>query len=200
MNLSTLTRTTVATLLFALMPTANFAFAAPRQASNELANVEVLIIRHAERDGILDRLTSAGDARAKAYVHYFENLNLDGRPIHLTHLFAEKSVRTRHTLDPLSHDDGLPLDTRFATPDYDKLADDLRTHSYGKEILICWHHSSIPKLITALGGDTQILLPKGKWPQGTYDWIIDLRFHPSGKLSASSQECVHEHLMPGDRQ
>jgi phosphohistidine phosphatase SixA len=168
---------------------------APKSA---LANVEVLIVRHAERAGDEDALTPAGLARAKAYASYFKSLSLDGRRIHLTHLFAEKSLRTRLTLEPLSKAMGFPLDTRFSTKESDQLANDLEHHSYGREILICWHHSKMPALITALGGNPDALLPGGKWPKSTYDWIIDLRFDAAGHLSPASEKCVHEHLMPGD--
>jgi phosphohistidine phosphatase SixA len=169
-----------------------------QQSPTDLANVEVLIVRHAERQGILDSLTRAGVARSRAYAIYFKNLRLDGRDIHLTHLIAEKSVRTRHTLEPLSKAIGLPLDTRFADDQYQALADDLRAHSYGQEILICWHHGKIPALIRSLGGDPDLLIPGGKWPKGTYDWLIDLRFDASGRLSAANEKLVHEQLMPGD--
>jgi phosphohistidine phosphatase SixA len=165
---------------------------------NDLANVEVLIVRHAERQGKEDKLTDAGLARAAAYAQYFKALTIEGRPVHLTHLFAEQSARTRGTLAPLSKSVGLPLDTRFVTKQYAALAEDLRSHSYGKEILICWHHKSIPKLIESLGGDPSVVIPGGKWPGKTYDWLIDLRFDAQGKLTPSRISCIHEHLMPGD--
>jgi hypothetical protein len=163
-----------------------------------LANVEVLIVRHAERQGEDDALTPAGDARAAAYATYFKTLKLHGQAIHLTHLFAEKSSRTRRTLEPLSKAIGLPLDTRFATKEAQALSNDLRTHKYGNEILICWHHSKMADLITALGGNPESVIPGGKWPKTTFDWIVDLQFDGAGKLAAESETLVHEHLMPGD--
>jgi len=166
--------------------------------SSALANVEVLIVRHAEREGEEDKLTPAGVKRANAYARYFKELTLDGRHVRLTHLFAEKSDRTRLTLTPLALAAGLGLDTRFSTKEYENLVVDLRTHVYGHEILVCWHHSKIPDLIRSLGGDPDLLIPGGKWPKGTYDWIVDLRFDAFGKLSPSGEALVHEHLMPGD--
>jgi len=179
------------------LPTAGSAGRA-QSGANDLANVEVLIVRHAERDGAFDKLTSAGVARSKAYASYFKDLSIDGRRVRLSHLFAEQSNRTRKTLVPLSAALGLPLDTRFSTKQYPALVEDLRAHSYGKEILICWHHKSISKLIAAFGGDPAVVIPGGKWPGGTYDWLIDLQFDASGNLSASQEHCIHEHLMPGD--
>jgi len=170
----------------------------PATPKTALANVEILVVRHAERPGDEDDLTPAGVARAAAYAKYFKSLILHGEKIHLTHLFAEKSVRTRRTLEPLSKTVDLPLDTRFSTKEYQALADDLRAHAYGKEILICWHHSKMADLITALGGMPDAVIPGGKWPKTTYDWIVDLRYDESGKLSAASEKFVHGHLMPGD--
>jgi hypothetical protein len=169
-----------------------------RTGDSDLANVEVLVVRHAERQGEEDKLTEAGLARANAYASYFAPLKLNGREIRLTHLFAEKSERTRRTLIPLSKSIGLALDTRFSNGEYQDLAQDLRQHRYGPEILICWHHGSIPRLIRALGGNPDLLIPGGKWPKGTYDWLIDLRFDASGNLSPTGESIVHERLMPGD--
>jgi len=171
---------------------------AVQSASNGLANAEVLIIRHAERPDLQDALTEKGHARAKAYADYFQHLTIDGRKIRLTHIIAEQSNRTRETVGPLSKASGLPLDTRFATKQQDAMVADLEAHSYGGEILICWHHHAIPKLIDAFGGNAEALIPKGKWPGSTYDWIIDLRFDAQGKLSTAGEKLVHEHLMPGD--
>jgi phosphohistidine phosphatase SixA len=169
-------------------------------SGSALANVEVLIVRHAERQGEEDKLTPAGLARASAYARYFKTLTLGGRHIRLAHLIAEKSERTRRTLEPLSKAIHLPLDTRFSNKQYQALADDLRAHPYGREILICWHHGKIPDLIRAFGGDPDLLIANGKWPKGTYDWIVDLRFDAAGKLSDAGETIVHEHLMPGDSQ
>jgi phosphohistidine phosphatase SixA len=167
--------------------------------SKGLANEEILIVRHAERDGAKDALTPDGVDRANAYAKYFKDLSIDGRTIHLTHVIAEKSQRTRLTMEPLSKAIGLPLDTRFATKEAAAMVDDLKHHSYGGEVLICWHHSKMPNLIRALGGNPNKLLPDGMWPDTTYDWIIDLRYDANGHLLATGQKCIHEHLMPGDR-
>jgi phosphohistidine phosphatase SixA len=172
--------------------------AARSGAQSSLANKEILIVRHGERPAAEDALTDRGKARAQAYVGYFEHLSIDGRPIHLTHLFAEKSRRTRETLEPLSKATGMELDTRFATKDDVALAADLQSHSYGNEVLICWHHHAISKLIKDLGGDPDAVIPGGKWPGSTYDWVIDLRFDGAGHLEKSGEKLIREHLMPGD--
>jgi hypothetical protein len=80
----------------------------------------------------------------------------------------------------------------------DDLVNDLKTHPYGDEILICWHHSKMPALIQAFGGDPDGLLPHGKWPKTRFDWIVDLRFDAAGKLLPANEKVIHEHLMPGD--
>ena len=166
------------------------------QESNALDNADVIIIRHAERPDLEDALTPAGKARAKAYAGYFQNLTINGQLVHFTHLVAEKSKRTRETLEPLSRAMATPLDTRFATKEDAPLAADLTQHGHGRTILICWHHHNIPLLIKALGGDPDKFLPGGKWPDSVYDWMVDMHYDGSGHLQ--SETLIHEHLMPND--
>ena len=162
------------------------------QNHSTLANVEVFIVRHAERQGEEDKLTPAGLARADAYARYFRPLKLGERHVVLTHLIAEKSDRTRRTLEPLAKAMAMALDTRFSNKQVQELAEDLRTHAYGREILICWHHGKIPALIRALGGDSDSLIPGGKWPKSSLLRLIELMAVPccSEELSPACQHSL----------
>src|SRR5665213_3932729 len=87
-----------------------------------LRDAVVLIIRHAEKPESGYELSPAGHERAAAYVKYFKNFTIDGKPLHLDRLIAAAdsmgSHRPRLTLEPLSQALGLPIDTRFKDKDF----------------------------------------------------------------------------------
>lgn len=178
-----------AALLLASLPIPSHA------PADNLANNVVLIIRHAEKPTTGTALTPAGQARAQAYTHYFEPFREDGLTIPVDALYAGadsgSSIRPRLTLEPLSHTTGLPLDTTVSTKSPDQLVTLLHTQPHGTHPLIAWRHGQIPALLTAFGA-SPALLPNGKWPDDTYDWVIVLRFDATGKLQ--SQHLVKERL------
>lgn len=165
-----------------------------------LKDTVVLVIRHAEKPETGDTLTSAGEARAKAYVGYFKGYAVDSKPVTIDYLFAaadsKGSKRPRLTLTPLSKATGLAIDQRFTDKQFQELSDELRAKSHGATILICWHHGQIPMLLQALGANPKQLLPGGKWPNDTYSWVMQLRYDDKGQLAEA--KCVKENLMPND--
>ena len=174
---------------------------APPQAP-PLANVDILIIRHAEKPDAGKELSPAGVARANAYVRYFKSLKINGKAAHLDHIFAtaesKNSDRERLTVEPLAKSLGLVVDDRYKNKAYGALADDIRTHRYGHELLIVWHHGNIPALVSALQGDAPKLFPSGKWASDHFDWIVELHYDGLGRVQPNRTKLVHEHLMPGD--
>ena len=131
---------------------------------------------------------------------YFKNFTLDSKPIHFDYLFAAKdsheSKRPKLTIKPLSKALGLGINTDFKEQDYASLADELRSGPYSnKNILVCWHHGKIPKLLAAFGADPQKLLPNGKWPEDVFGWVVLLEYNQKGNLKAKVKD---ENLMPGD--
>jgi broad specificity phosphatase PhoE len=165
-----------------------------------LADTVVLVIRHAEKPPSGDSLTPAGEARAKAYVHYFQNYTIDAKPETVDYLFAaadsKGSKRPRLTLTPLSQATGLAVDQRFTDKQFQKLADELQAKRHGKLIVICWHHGEIPGLLRALGAMPEEVLPKGKWPDEVFGWVIQLRYDEKGQLIETRH--IKENLMPDD--
>lgn len=162
----------------------------------------VLIVRHAEKPASGDMLSPAGEARAQAYVAYFKNFTVDGKAMAPEHLFAcadsKASHRPRLTLEPLSKALGLKIDDRFTDKQSDALARELGSKERRGCILISWHHSYIPDLLKALGADAAELLPKGKWPDPVFGWVIQLRFDHEGRLIPSEARRINEGLMPDD--
>jgi hypothetical protein len=178
-----------------------YALARHDHAGNGLADTTVMIIRHAEKPDDGTGLTPAGEARAKAYIGYFEHFTLHGQSITPDALYAaadsKSSMRPRLTITPLSHALGLPIDDRFADKQTREIADALRGESHGNHVLICWHHGEIPKLIQDLGGDSAQLLHADKWPADVFGWMVVLRYDHLGRLADA--EVVREQLMPDDR-
>lgn len=170
------------------------------KGSAALANTVILIIRHAEKPDAGSGLSAAGQERARAYVGYFKNFQIDGHASPPDCLFAtadsRESSRPRLTLEPTSHALGLPIDSRFKDKNYQKLADELRARPHGKVILIAWHHGEIPNLIEALGVDPGKVIPNDKWPGDVFGWLIELRYDADGRLFDAKR--INENLMPDD--
>jgi hypothetical protein len=188
-------------LLLALLPVA----AAQTQAQKEspgLTNTVILIIRHAEKPDSGNGLSPAGKQRAKAYVNYFKNFQVDSQPLKLDYLFAtndsKESHRPRLTLEPVGKALGLRIDDRFKEKQSSELARELQSKPPGKHILICWHHGEIPQLVRALGADPDQLLPHAKWPDDVFGWVVQLRYDADGRLISAETKRILENLMPGD--
>jgi hypothetical protein len=173
------------------------AFAEPLHDANSAV---ILVIRHAEQSTDGDGLSSAGEARAKAYVNYFRNFTIDGRPLKLDYLFAAADSRSSHrprlTVEPTANELGLTIDTQFKNQQFLELVDKIQSLPQGTNILICWHHGKIPQLLRALGANPEGLLPNGKWPGDVFDWLIELRYDENGDLFESKR--VDEHLSSRD--
>jgi hypothetical protein len=161
---------------------------------------QVILLRHAEKpaDEADVHLTARGQERAQALV------TLLGRGSALTSnapvaaLYAtrvtrkSRGQRTGETLAPLSQDLHLPVNTAFHSDDYAALARSVVHNSAydGKTVIICWTHTEMAQLATALG-----VKPKPPaWKDKVFDrlWIIT-----PASSSATLRE-VPQRLLPGD--
>ena len=174
----------------------------PTPDTKPLSDATILIIRHAEKPTAGQGLSPEGDARAEAYVRYFQNFRIGSQPLHVDYLVAaddsDHSQRSRLTLEPLGKAIGLKPDLRFQAKRPQDLAKELRSTPRGKHILICWHHREIPDLVAALGADPGRLLPNGEWPAQQFGWVLELRYDHEGHLMPGKTRRIKEHLMPGD--
>ena len=163
-------------------------------AENFLSDCVVLIVRHAEKPENGTGLTEQGMRRAQTYAHYFDPFtagSVNTKPeLLIASADSDNSERPRLTLEPLSRALGLQVDTRFADHEEKELAVFLTTAPHGKAILIAWHHGKLAKLIRALGGTPDDILPDGQWPSRVYDWVVELRFDHHGILA--TQKVIHE--------
>ena len=163
---------------------------------NHLAGDTVLIIRHAEKPVTGSGLTEQGEARARAYVQYFEpfreqNINLKVDALY-SGADSYNSLRPRLTLEPLSKATGIPLHSTVNTKHPEDLVAQLKSEAHGHTPLIAWRHGQIPALLRAFGASPEKLLPDGVWPDDVFDNVIILRFDQAGHLT--SQKLVHEIL------
>ncbi|SDE90786.1 hypothetical protein [Terriglobus roseus] len=161
-----------------------------------LANNTVLIVRHAEKPLKGRELTPQGEARARAYVQYFQHFHNHDESFGIDGLYAgadsEESMRPRLTLEPLHASTGMELHSTIGTKESPRLVAELRTTQHGKYPLISWRHGQIPSLLEAFGASPAQLLPEAKWPDEVFDWVVVLHFDKTGKLD--SQELIHENL------
>ena len=189
-------------LLALAIPTAIFAQSPAAEKSGALKNAVILIIRHAEKPDSGIGLSAAGQARAKAYVNYFKNFTntVDGQPLKINYLFAaadsKESHRPRLTITPTSQALGLAVDSRFKDKDFQGLANEIQFRPHGQAILIAWHHGEIPALVRALGADPETVIPKARWPEDVFGWVIELRYDAGGRLVETVR--INEKLMPDD--
>jgi hypothetical protein len=155
--------------------------------SKALKNTVILIIRHAEKPEAGNGLSAEGKARAKAYENYFKGFTMDGQPLKLDYLFAaadsKESHRARLTIEPTGQALGIAIDSRYKNKEFQALANKIKSKFHGSAILISWHHDKIPALLSALGVDPSTVVPKGKWPDDVFDWLIQLRYDQSGRLA-----------------
>src|SRR5207249_379188 len=164
----------------------------------------VLIIRHAEDGGPGHDLAPRGHERAEAYKSYFLNFTVDSKRLEPNVVLAAKdskqSHRPRLTVEPFAKAAKLKIDAHFGNNQSTELAADLRANQQEKVVVICWRHGNIPALLRALGAKPEDLLPRGKWPNSVYDWVILLSYDQDGHLIPASTQRINEHLMPGDSQ
>ena len=190
--------------LFTAVLLASITLILPADAQDGPKNAVVLIIRHAEDGSTGTGLTPHGEQRAEAYKDYFENFTVDSKPLRPDAVFAAKdstkSHRPRLTVEPFAKAEKLRIDTRFGNDQSAELAADLRATQQGKRILICWRHPYVPPLLRALGANPEDLLPRGKWPNGVFDWVILLSYDQDGRLIHDGTRRINEHLLPDDSQ
>jgi phosphohistidine phosphatase SixA len=153
---------------------------------------EVLLMRHAEKHEKNPdiHLSEEGRARAVALPKLFP-----ARFAAPEMLFAARASKLSdhsvETLEPLARALGLRIDDTFADRDYAQLAAAIlsRPDCANRHILVCWHHETLPELVTALGAS-----PPAKWPDKQYDHIWQVRFTARGAVATD----LRERLMPGD--
>lgn len=175
------------------------------------ANSTFYLVRHAEKPTRGMGLSPAGQARAQAYVAYFQNLpDPAGGVIHWDYLVACKdstnSERPRLTITPLGEAlNNLPT-TDFTDAEYKSQAKHFQQNTKlyeGKKVLICWHHGKILDLTTEMGASHATLPHTAKWPQKpwppeVFGWLLKIYYTADGTVDAVQTQVVNEQLMFDD--
>lgn len=134
----------------------------------------VLLLRHAERQSLLDGdspLNDAGHNRAQGLV-----------PVLTAFLpavlYTSELQRTQQTLAPTATSLGLVplLRPKAGTA---ALAAEILAGQRGKRVLVCWHHDQMKKLVRGLG----VKSPVPYWSLNTYDWIWIVRIPAQGEAT-----------------
>lgn len=167
-----------------------------------LSNATILIIRHAEKPSTGSGLSPEGEARAHAYVHYFQKFRVGAQRLTPEYIVAaddsDHSQRSRLTVEPVAQALGMKPDLRFQAKRSQDLVQELQSSPHGKVLLICWHHHEIPELLRRLGADPEELLPGGEWPAPQFGWVLRLSYDKNGQLDTKQSKRIKEHLMPTD--
>jgi hypothetical protein len=143
---------------------------------------KIIVFRHAEEaaDGSKESLSLRGQERAAALVPMLTGTpELIGKNAPLV-LYATKISKqttnnhTHETLEPLASQLGLKIRAPYANSDYEALARHILRSAVCKDktILICWTHTCIPGLLTALGVNPE----SGPWPKGVYDRLLVISY------------------------
>ena len=172
-------------------------------------NTNILMIRHAERPDKGAGLSVAGQARAQAYIIYFQNYLVNNKHLSINYLFASadsaESIRPRLTVEPLAVALKLKVNGKHAYTDYNVVKDRImnKPKYNNSNILICWHHEEILNFARELGAEAKSLPPTSNWPsvawpEDVYGWVLQLCFDASGNLDTSGTLCINELLMYSD--
>jgi len=174
------------------------------------ANATIFLVRHAEKPASGPGLSPAGQARAKAYAKYFQNLkDRQGNIIHWDYLFAcedsDHSDRPLLTIQPLADELKKQVDTKYKDKDYSGMAAHFQQKAKeyaGRNILICWHHGEILQLTEAMGASCATLPAASdwpaKWPEDVFGWLLKIYYKSDGTIHHNSTQAINEKLMPDD--
>jgi hypothetical protein len=170
----------------------------------------IYLIRHAEKPPLGKGLSPAGQARANAYVNYFQNLqDPQGKTIQWDYLFAckdsDNSDRPVLTITPLANAINKTIDAHYKDAHYSDLVTDLQQNAKqyaSTNILICWHHEEILQLAGAMGAACATLPATSNWPTTwpgeVFGWLLKIYYKSDGTIHHTLSQTINEKLMPDD--
>jgi broad specificity phosphatase PhoE len=137
------------------------------------------VLRHADRDGALDRLKSPqGTDRAQALADLLDDVEISA-------VFSTDTVRTRSTAQPLATRLGLGITTYTTVAE---VVGKARGEYAGKVVVIVGHSNTVPAIVTALDADLPAALPldaSGHIHHDDFDNLVLVLFHADGGAGAA---------------
>ena len=138
----------------------------------------VFIVRHADRDGLHDRLKNPeGYARAQALADH-----LDGEGIKA--IYSTNYRRTKDTARPLANRLGIPVQIYGSV---DGLKNAIRNTHLEELVVVVGHSNTVPQLVTALGASlpsTLVLDANGYIPHNHFHNLLFVVFNDEGGAGA----------------
>jgi broad specificity phosphatase PhoE len=128
--------------LFSLAAAAIGQAQATREPSTNQATTWI-IVRHAEREGNADKLSAAGESRARVLATLGDVLNVSA-------IYSTKTERTRNTVGPLA--DALDLEIRSYSRVNKEWINQLSEEHRGKVVLIVGHSNTTGVIAAKLAG------------------------------------------------
>ena len=105
---------------------------------------EVLLVRHADRQGQSDALSADGFARAQELARVLKKSGIRA-------IYTSEATRTQQTASPTAALLGLTPSVIQAS-DVAGLVSAIRTQHAGQKVLVVGHSNTLPQIIAALGG------------------------------------------------
>jgi phosphohistidine phosphatase SixA len=132
----------------------------------------VILIRHAEK--IIDPnnadpdLSPAGQARAQELVRMFGDAGINA-------IYVTQYKRTQQTVKPLADKLGLPV-VQVNSKSTAELVTQIRSQNRGQIVFIAGHNSTVPEIVSALGGPQYPVIPESE-----YDNLYIVTVYRTGK-------------------
>lgn len=153
----------------------------PSQWNNQLKDASIILMRHAEKptDPSNTNLSDAGYDRANEIAKWIPQ-QFGRNPDEIFAAADSKhSSRPSETVEPLSKDTNVPIDSSISNNNYSNLANELDNAKFdGQDIAIAWHHGNIVNLAKALGANPASI-PE-KWNKNDFDDAIRIDYGPNG--------------------
>ncbi|MFZ2489289.1 MAG: phosphoglycerate mutase family protein [Anaerolineae bacterium] len=124
---------------------------------------EVLLVRHADRQGQSDALSAAGLVRAEELGHLLESSGIRA-------IYTSDAARTQQTALPVAELLGL-TPVEMDASDVAGLVRVIRTRHAGQKVLVVGHSNTLPQIVAALGG------PAITISSNDYDNLYTLTLH-----------------------
>ncbi len=109
----------------------------------------ILLVRHADRQGSADALSTAGTARAQELARVLAKSGISA-------IYTSEAIRTKQTAAPTASRLGItPVGVQAA--DVTRLVSSIRSTNLGQTVLVVGHSNTLPQIIAKFGGPAIVI-------------------------------------------